>query len=225
MLQIVSTDDYMPMRINNLDEYDKVIDVSWYKPDKPREEIMLSCHFTPTFYHILTVVSFPCEFPFSQMYPLCCIDICNFLNQFCYFSDDHFQNPSIIDDTLKTLLDSLLSENVCNSLVERLSVQYLSQIVQILVNLEHFETACLELEKLLVVTRNRSPSGPIVLNATEKFRINKKTAEKRIFELVNSKIDDLLETAVYDWYQPFFPGVIYTNTIDKQDCRNFFSRT
>ena len=39
-----------------------------------------------------------------------------------------------------------------------------------------------------------------MLKATEDFRNNKKTAEKRIFELVNSKIDDLIETAEYDWY-------------------------
>ncbi|POS85656.1 exocyst complex subunit Sec15-like protein, partial [Erysiphe pulchra] len=181
--EIVSNDDYMPMPVSNIDEYDKVVNVSWFKPDKPREEL-----------------TFPCVFPFSQMYPLCCIDICNFLNQFYFFSDDHFQHPSIIDDTLKTSLDLLLSENVCNSLVERLSVQYLSQIVQILINLEHFETACLELEQLLMAARSSTtPGGPIVLSATEKFRSNKKTAEKRIFELVNSKIDDLVETAEYDW--------------------------
>ena len=29
----------MPMPINNLDEYDKVVNVSWYTPDKPREEL------------------------------------------------------------------------------------------------------------------------------------------------------------------------------------------
>jgi len=85
--------------------------------------------------------------------------------------------------------------------VERLSSQYLGQIVQILINLEHFETACKELEKLLVDARSpTSAGGPIVLDATEEFRSNKKTAEKRIFELVNSKIDDLVETAEYDWY-------------------------
>lgn len=89
---------------------------------------------------------------------------------------------------------------MCKSLVERLSSQYLGQIVQILINLEHFETACQELEQLLVAARSSPASnGPIVLNATEAFRSNKKTAEKRIFELVNSKIDDLIETAEYDW--------------------------
>ena len=35
------------------------------------------------------------------MYPLCCIDIRNFLNQFYFFSDDHFQHPTVIDETLR----------------------------------------------------------------------------------------------------------------------------
>ncbi|KAI9881385.1 MAG: hypothetical protein M1830_003392 [Pleopsidium flavum] len=184
--EIVSTDDYMPMTISNLDEYDKVVNVSWYTPDKSRGEL-----------------EFPCVLPFSQMYPLCCIDIRNFLNQFYFYSDDHFQHPSVIDETLKTSLDELLSEKVCKSLVERLSSQYLGQIVQILINLKHFETACQELEQLLMAARSStSAAGPIILNATAEFSNNKKTAEKRIFELVNSKIDDLIETAEYDWMAP-----------------------
>ena len=98
-------------------------------------------------------------------------------------------------------LDELLSERVCRSLVERLSSQYLGQIVQILINLEHFEVACQELELLLVAARSTVSAGEsIILRATEEFRGNKKTAEKRIFELVNSKIDDLIGTAEYDWY-------------------------
>ena len=73
--------------------------------------------------------------------------------------------------------------------------------MQILINLEHFEVACQELELLLVAARSTaSAGGSITLTATEEFRSNKKTAEKRIFELVNSKIDDLIETAEYDWY-------------------------
>ena len=89
-------------------------------------------------------------------------------------------------------------------MVDRLSTQYLGQIVQILINLEHFETACQELEQLLVAARsNASAGGTVVLKATEDFRNSKKTAEKRIFELVNSKIDDLIGTAEYDWLVPF----------------------
>ncbi|KAL8876205.1 MAG: hypothetical protein Q9198_005557 [Flavoplaca austrocitrina] len=162
--EIVSTDDYMPMPIHKSDEYDKVVNVSWYTPEKSRQELR------------------------------------NFLNQFYFFSDDHFQHLKVIDDTLQSSLDELLCEKVCQSLVDRLSTQYLGQIVQILINLEHFETACQELEQLLVAARsNASAGGTVVLKATEDFRNSKKTAEKRIFELVNSKIDDLIGTAEYDW--------------------------
>ncbi|PWY64291.1 exocyst complex component Sec15 [Aspergillus heteromorphus CBS 117.55] len=181
--EIVSTDDYMPMPIQTMEEFDKVLNVSWYSPDKPRQEQV-----------------FPCVLPFSQMYPLCCIDIRNFLNQFYFFANDDFSHPTVIDETLRDALDELLSNKVCDTLVERLSSQYLGQIVQILINLEHFELACRELELLLAAARSQNISGDVVnLNATEKFKSNKKAAEKRIFEVVNSKIDDLIETAEYDW--------------------------
>ncbi|PLN74482.1 exocyst complex component Sec15 [Aspergillus taichungensis] len=181
--EIVSTDDYMPMPIQTLEEYDKVLNVSWYTPEKSREEQV-----------------FPCVLPFSQMYPLCCIDIRNFLNQFYFFANDDFSHSDVIDETLKEALDELLSNKVCDTLVERLASQYLGQIVQILINLEHFEHACYELELLLAAARSQSStSGSTALKATEKFRSNKKAAEKRIFEVVNSKIDDLVETAEYDW--------------------------
>ncbi|KAI6750195.1 hypothetical protein HG531_007460 [Fusarium graminearum] len=168
--EIVSTDDYMPMAINNPEEYEKVVNVSWFSQEKPTDQI-----------------TYPCVLPFSQMYPLCCIDIRNFLNQFYFFSDDHFQHPTVIDETLRKSLDELLTEKVC-------------QIVQILINLEHFEIACRELEQLLIRARSStSAGGPVTLKATDSFRDNKKTAEKRIFELVNSKIDDLIDTAEYEW--------------------------
>jgi hypothetical protein len=97
-------------------------------------------------------------------------------------------------------LDELLTDIVCHTLVERLNSQYLGQIVQILTNLEHFEVACQKLERLLISGRSStSAGGPVTLRATELFRNNKKTAEKRIFELVNSKIDDLVDTSDYDW--------------------------
>ncbi|CZT21865.1 related to secretory pathway protein (exocyst complex protein Sec15) [Ramularia collo-cygni] len=186
--EIVSTDDYMPMPINDADEYNKVISVSWYTPPADLE------------------ITYPCILPFSQMYPLVCIDIRNFLNQIYLFSDDHFRHTTTIDKTLKESLDELLVDKVCRTLVERLASQYPGQIVQILTNLDHFEQACQDLQSLLVEARSSSSAaGPIKLAATTAFRDAKKTAEKRIFELVNSKIDDLIETAEYDWLSTYVP--------------------
>jgi hypothetical protein len=149
---------------------------------------------------IANIFRFPSVLPFSQMYPLCCIDIRNFLNQIYQFSDENFPYSSVIDRTLMESLDELLCNKVCKLLEGKLGTQYPGQIVQILTNLEHFETACDELQKLLYDARaSTSASGPISLDALTRFRELKKTAEKRIFELVNSKIDDLIETAEYDW--------------------------
>jgi hypothetical protein len=180
--EVVSMDDYMPMTVSSPEEYEEIVNVSWFPQDRPK------------------VASFPVTFPFSKLYPVCCIDIRDFLNQFYVFTDGHFQHPGIIDETLRKSLDELLAGKVCQSLVERLQSQYLGQIVQILINLEHFETACSELEQLLIRARSStSAGGPVVLTAKTEFLNHQKTAEKRIFELVNSKIDDLVDTAEYEW--------------------------
>ncbi|RMD41464.1 hypothetical protein DV735_g3672, partial [Chaetothyriales sp. CBS 134920] len=181
-VEIVSTDDYMPMPIQNAEEYEKVVNVSWYTPERPIDQI-----------------TFPTVFPFSQMYPLCCIDIRNFLNQFYFFNDSDSPASAtgglsaVIDSRLRSSLDDLLTTRVCASLVSKLSSQYLGQVVQILINLTHFSTACMELESLLS-TVSTTPLG-----ATGQFTMHQKTAENRIFELVNLKVTDLIETAEYDF--------------------------
>lgn len=37
--QIVSTDDYMPMAINSMEEYEKVINVSWFSHNQDPEQL------------------------------------------------------------------------------------------------------------------------------------------------------------------------------------------
>lgn len=49
----------------------------------------------------LTHHRFPCVLPFSKMYPLCCIDIRNFMNQFLFFTRENFYHPNIVDETLR----------------------------------------------------------------------------------------------------------------------------
>ena len=58
----------------------------------------------------------------------------------------------------------------------------------------------MSLEELLMQSRSTHRAGPLRLAATAEFGNTRKMAEKRVFELVNSKIDDFLEIADYDWY-------------------------
>lgn len=89
------------MAINSREEYEKVINVSWFMQSQAIEDVtyvnerIWCCHL------VTEAIRFPCVLPFSQMYPLCCIDVRNFLNQFYFFSDDHFQHAEVIDETLR----------------------------------------------------------------------------------------------------------------------------
>ena len=89
--------------------------------------------------------------------------------------------------------------NVNKPLTLRLDSKNLAQIVQILINLEYLEHACQALEELLTQSRSTHRAGVVKLYATSEFGNTRKMAEKRVFELVNSKIDDFLEIADYDW--------------------------
>jgi hypothetical protein len=89
--------------------------------------------------------------------------------------------------------------NVNQSLSLRLDSKNLAQITQILINLEYLENACKALEELLMQSRSTHRAGTLRLAATSEFGNTEKMAEKRVFELVNSKINDFLDIADYDW--------------------------
>ncbi|KAK9453691.1 exocyst complex subunit Sec15-like-domain-containing protein [Dipodascopsis uninucleata] len=181
--QTVTEDDYMPMVVNSREIWEQVISVAWYKTNVDPSKVKI-----------------PYVFPFSQVYPLSCAEIRNFVNQHYSFADEYSeQNPERIELTLRSSLDELLVDVVCNTLVGRLKSNNREEIVQIIINLEYFETASIELESMLNETSTAHFSDPLKLRAAEEFSIAHKKAEKRIFELVNSKIDDFLEIADYNW--------------------------
>ncbi|KAG9287563.1 hypothetical protein G9A89_019624 [Geosiphon pyriformis] len=180
--QTLLDDDYMPMIVNAPDEYEAVVDACWFKDDQRA-----------------MTLRYPRSLPFSQAYPSCCLDIKNFVDQFYDFAEDASAKHNYLDDTLKEALDSLLIEHVNGVLLGKLQSTNLSQIVQIIINLEYFESMCSELEKLLKDRRSLHRGGRVQLNAPNEFHQTRQKAEKRIFELVNSKIDDFLELADYDW--------------------------
>lgn len=178
--QTIIDDDYMPMQVSR-ETYDAVVDACWFKEDNRISQ------------------GFPKILPFSQAYPSCCLDVKNFVDQYYQFAEEDSKKYSYVDDIVQQTLDHLLIDHVDGALRGKLQSTNMSQIVQIIINLEYFENACSELEKLLKTKRSSHRGGKIKLYAIDEFRETRKKAEKRIFELVNSKIDDFLELADYDW--------------------------
>ncbi|KAF9185313.1 hypothetical protein BGZ51_002737 [Haplosporangium sp. Z 767] len=136
---------------------------------------------------------------FHKVVPYCCEDIKQFVGQFYRFVEGFNQEQNEMDDLVKDSLDTLLIQHVHSVWLKKLESRNLSQIAQIIINLEYFQGACGDFEQLLADSRSTSDTTKISLQATGLFRETRKNAEKRISELVNSKIDDILELAEYDW--------------------------
>jgi len=121
------------------------------------------------------------------------------VHQFYQFAEGFSQTHGEMDDILKKAADNLLIQKVNGILLKKLKSLNLSQIVQIIINIEYFENACGGFEQLLMDSRSFHRAGKIILKATNVFCDTRKKGEKRIFELVNMKIDEFLELADYDW--------------------------
>ncbi|KAJ3221370.1 hypothetical protein HK099_003571, partial [Clydaea vesicula] len=116
------------------------------------------------------------------------------------FAEGFQQQNNEMDDLLKKSLENMISVSLNGALIELLYHNNLSQAVQILINVMTFEKSLHQFEKIL--TENRSThSGTMVslISSANSFKNVKGLTEKRIFEVINVKIDEFLELAEYDW--------------------------
>ncbi|KAI8347890.1 exocyst complex subunit Sec15-like-domain-containing protein [Mortierella sp. GBAus27b] len=178
--KLVEEDDYTPMNVQDQEQYNVVQLMFRFKEDRKA-----------------TRQGFPRNLPFSKVVPYCCEDIGLFVEQFYRFVEGFTQEQNEMDDLVKDSLDTLLIQHVHSVWLKKLESRELSRVAQIFINLEYFQGACGEFEQLLM--KNRSDNAKISLQATGLFKETRKNAEKRISELVNSKIDDILELAEYEW--------------------------
>ncbi|KAN0062930.1 Rab GTPase-binding exocyst subunit S15 [Thecaphora frezii] len=183
--QAMRETEHQPMVVNNADELMKVLNVCWLKPGDADS---------------LRTQGYPLSLPFSQTYPLCCMDIRNLVDQYYTFSDGFSQHHRDIDDILKRSLDELLIQQVSNGIRTSLEkTKNLSQIAQIVVNAEHFKLACTELEGLLAALRAPHRGGKLRLDASGHFAKTLEVAQQRIDEALAAKLDQFVGLAEYDW--------------------------
>ncbi|KAF8270908.1 exocyst complex component sec15 subunit [Lactarius quietus] len=136
---IVVQDDYQPMHVEKPIEKEAVLRVVWLSGSEQSE--LLSA---PT----------PLNFPWSQSFYLCCEDIRDFVQRFYQFVEGVSQHHRNVDELLSKSLDLILSNYVSDGYGGNLTrTSTLSQVAQIITNLEHFEVACAELERSLTAIR------------------------------------------------------------------------
>lgn len=183
--QAVREAQHQPMIVNNPGELAKVLSVCWLKPGEAEQ---------------LQKQPFPLSLPFSQTYPLCCMDIRSLVEQYYNFSGGSSQRIRDIDVILTQSLDELLVQQISVNIRETVEQSNnLSQIAQIIVNIEHFQLACKELEAWLTDSRTPNPSCQLVLGASHHLATTLEIAQKRIDTALFVKLDQFLDLLEYDW--------------------------
>ncbi|KAF5390532.1 hypothetical protein D9757_002620 [Collybiopsis confluens] len=182
---IVRQDDCQPMYMQSHQEIKTVLDVVWIS-DTERNEV--------------TRAPLPQNLPWSQTFYLCCEDIRGFIQKFYAFVEGVSQRHRNIDDLLSKSLDNLLVNHISEAICQRLAeTSNLSQLAQIVTNVEHFQVTCSELERSLTNLRTAQRGGAIQLKAGSTFHSTLTRCVSRIKSVINSKLDDFFELSEYNW--------------------------
>ncbi|KAJ3554408.1 hypothetical protein NM688_g3127 [Phlebia brevispora] len=182
---IISQDDCLPMYVEKASERDSVLETVWLTKEE-RQQLEQS--------------TLPLNLPWSQSFYLCCQDIRSFVQNFYQFLEGVAQHHRDIDDLLSKSLDSLLGTYISESIAKRAeATSNLSQIAQIVSNLEHFQVACADIERSLTNIRTSQRGGVIRVNAAQSFSSTLTRALSRVNASITSKLDDFFGLSEYDW--------------------------
>ena len=88
------------MMVNDQEEFEQVAGVCWLATGEKESLAMLAAHMDREV-SSQHRQSFPQPMPFSQTFPMCCINIRNFVDQFYNFTDGVSQNHLDIDEVLR----------------------------------------------------------------------------------------------------------------------------
>ncbi|PIL36939.1 hypothetical protein GSI_00630 [Ganoderma sinense ZZ0214-1] len=184
---IIAQDDFQPMYVEKESEKDSVMETVWLTREQ-RDQLRKS--------------TAPLNLPWSQGFYLCCQDIRSFVHNFYQFIEGVAQHHRNIDDLLSKSLDAILTTSISESIANRVqTIANVSQIAQVITNLEHFEISCSELERSLTNIRSSQRGGTIRVKAAGSFIATRTKAIARITEAMSSKLEDF-GLSEYDWTAP-----------------------
>ncbi|KAI1303067.1 Exocyst complex component 6B [Halotydeus destructor] len=200
--KIFDADNYHPMAVNNLNEYNDVInEFPFYEAD----------FLTPS------KEDFPKKFPFSSFVPKVYSEVKKFIVCCHQFSQDLNSSQTEIENMVRRSTNLLLTRTLSECLSELIKNPNLGllQLIQITINTNYLEDACVHLEEFISRTINsptavsiRTPATPVNgtdmsrlsrFQGTSMFKDTRADAESQIYLQLNQKINEFLELATYDW--------------------------
>ncbi|CAH1783134.1 unnamed protein product, partial [Owenia fusiformis] len=182
--EIFTEDNYTPIMVETLDEYTDILERYPFREHVPSAE------------------QFPTQLPFSEMVPNVYEQVKHFIHSCIKFSEDLHLSHTEIDDMVRKSANILLTRTLsgCLSSLIRQNLTLL-QLIQISINMNYLEKSCGCLEDFISeITGAEKDSIHVArLQGTMMFKDAKSEAEGQIYRIINTKIDEFLELANYDW--------------------------
>ncbi|KAG9043424.1 hypothetical protein FS837_009637 [Tulasnella sp. UAMH 9824] len=181
----VTEDDQLPMYVESVADLEKIVGSCWLRKGQA-EELLKS--------------SPPVSLPWSPVFYLTCSCIRQFVDKFYSFVEGVSHHHRDIDELLSKALDQLLTRHVSENMTTRLtSARNISQIAQLITNVEHFQAACTVLEEQLMKLRSTQRGGTIRLQSSNAFTILRSKSISHLTAVVNDKLNDSMDMGEYDW--------------------------
>eukprot|EP00794_Sanderia_malayensis_P005160 gene5160-5812_t len=146
---------------------------------------------------------YPKFYPFSAYVPKAFDEVKKFILASIKFNENLNISRTEIDQAVRKstnfLLTKVLSESLKNLIIH--PSLNLAQLVQISVNTMHLEQACPELEKFISSVTGATEESVNVtkLYGSSTFKDVRAEAEQRIFDKLNSKMDEFFSLSNYNW--------------------------
>ncbi|ODV66571.1 exocyst complex subunit Sec15-like protein [Hyphopichia burtonii NRRL Y-1933] len=201
----IQSDHYMPLVVNDKQDYDNVMKICWYKDD---------ASFAPQ-----NVKSVPISFPFSEDYVHYCLGIRSLLEDILDFISQHYNtdlselNNIIVNDIFEKVLGDRAGIGISSDIKEFIQRNSNNKeiIAQSYTNLEYYLFSLYEIGKLInrrlracngIGIHNIDVNGTFTLKAIDLFTQVRKFSEDAIFNMVDQKIRELLDMVEYDDWLP-----------------------
>ena len=183
--KLIKDNDYKPMEISNTDELEEILD-----------RMNISKEMIPTFPRGETSNSK--ILPFSNEIAPQVQGLISMINDFYKFSDGFAQQSYEIDDLVKKTVESMLA-SIVEAITAKINISGISMVFQILRNAEYYANACHRVEQVLMEKRYAHRTMRVTLQGVTLLKDLKKTAEVRIYAIINENCNSFLDLLSYDW--------------------------
>ncbi|KAH7343400.1 exocyst complex component, sec15 subunit [Rhizoctonia solani] len=184
-IEAVNGDDSIPMDVSN-------------QEDSQKEQLLMGCFVTSAAKEAIFSRGTPQCFPFSRVVRKVALLIKDYAHQFYQFVEGVSQPPRNVDQILERSLGELLSKCVAETYTARLgTANTLSQVAQMLVNIEYLRDGCAEVDRYLTTLRAGHRGHTFHISAADALGRTLQRAETRISAVISKKLDDF--EPEYDW--------------------------